>query len=104
MVKFHLNDDHERVLWKLLTFEGSFLVYYSSTERANTVGSHWCFVTGPRAELGEIIQGRVCDELVKHGFLEGVLDEKEYRIQTALGTQIGRVFKVSNTLKNILKR
>jgi hypothetical protein len=104
MVQFHLNDCHERVLWKLLTFEGSFLVYYPSAKRATTVGTHWCFVMENNSELGEIIQDNVCDELIKHGFLEADLDEKEHEVQTALGTQIGRVFKLSNSLKNILKR
>lgn len=85
---------------RLLFEEGSFLVYYPDPQRAQVLG-HWCFVPNITASKSEIVKDSICNDLALREILVPELDNKEYKMQCAVGTQKGRIFKISDTFKNI---
>jgi len=95
MSNFFFDKRHADLLKMLLNAPDGFVVYYDQKDRAQIIGQHWCFVPTKDAQESVVISDEVCDELVRHGILIPELNDVEYSAQCAVGTQKGRIYKVS---------
>ncbi len=96
-----LSTTHIELLQKLLSNSGSFVIYYDQIPRAYKVGSHWCFLYNLRETESTRISDKICEELVFYGILVPEINDVEYEAQRAVGTQGGRIYKVSKIFAKV---
>jgi len=101
MSNFFLFTEHIILLQKLLFNPDSFVIYYDQIPRASRVGSHWCFVDNLKETKSTLVSDKTCEELVFHKILVPEIDDAEFQAQRAVGTQNGRIYKISKKFEKI---
>jgi hypothetical protein len=56
----------------------------------------WIFVSDPNSIYGQPISYDICEQLIKRAVIKPYLTEDEFKVQIALGTIDGRIYKFNS--------
>lgn len=100
--EIYLSERHMEVLRKLFMNSSSFLVQYPEPRPKHA--HKWFFVLSPQSKQSLHIHSGICDYLVEHDFIVPEMDDKEFKVQLAVGAIDYRTYRLSSSISSVLKK